>query len=53
MLNDEIEKKKNNKNNLDQSKLANKTCNLNSEAIIIPWKEKQKNYNAKFLTIQI
>jgi hypothetical protein len=26
---------------------------LNSEAIIIPWKEKQKNYNAKFLTIQI
>lgn len=41
------------KNNLDQSKLAYKTCNLSSKTIIIPWKENQKNYNAKFPTIQI
>jgi hypothetical protein len=55
ILNDEIKNKKNNnkKKNLDQSKLAYKTCNLSSKTIIIPWKENQKTYNAKFPTIQI
>jgi hypothetical protein len=54
-LNDEIKNKikKIKKNDLDQSKLAYKTCNLSSKTIIIPWKENQKTYNAKFPTIQI